>query len=272
MRFEDEWQDLHAKALKHLIRARVIMDQADNWADDEEDEPEYTYEAADGQETQDFQPTPSQSLSGSPEGKATGSPEQITSEIQTTISTLEDTPGLQQITKPLSDLSQNIQNSDHESEALPTCQLAQRLERLEQALQSLIQSVSVGPPTQIVVDGTTGSKSASEPLTPQARRDLALSKQKIALEQHWAGMDSLIQTFLQWRSSVNVSSPSYALCREEWLEKNGVPKEKRQVFINAVKNKQTKKRRQRALKEKKRVVVDPSGPTVTIVSTEAVAK
>lgn len=68
------------------------------------------------------------------------------------------------------------------------------------------------------VDLASTSISCSEPLIPKVQQDLEPSAPSLPLETCWDGMDSDLQKFKQWRSSVDVSKPDYVASRKVFLE------------------------------------------------------
>lgn len=143
---------------------------------------------------------------------------------------LEDMPstGL----KPMQDMIQSLET---------------KVSRLEQNLKKQTKSPIAAPRGQTMQGGVSGSSIASPPSTSQAQQGLAPSQSSPPSARLWVGMDSDVQTFLEWRSSKNTAHVDYAALRTEFLTGMGLTPIQQAVIVARTRNqgKRAQKKRQR---------------------------
>lgn len=162
--------------------------------------------------------------------------ENIASMQSSLTSQSQDTAGLKERLNKLDAVCGSMRNIESRlSESLSNL-LTTSVNTLEQRLTESIKSVSVDRPCQESLPSTSGLGTSLPPLTPAAQPVSVSSASTQPSVTRWATMDSDLLMLLEWRNSVDRSSPSYPHWREEYMTGKGFSQEQKKALVQRLKN------------------------------------
>ncbi|APG75849.1 hypothetical protein 1 [Hubei sobemo-like virus 7] len=193
---------------------------------------------------------PKDSSSGALEKRIELLAENIASIQSLLTSQSQDMGGLKERLNKLDTACVSMRNIESKLSETFASQLTMSVNTLEQRLTAQIKSVSDARPHPEKTASTNGSDTSSPPSIPEVPQVSVSSGSTQPSVMRWATMDSDFATMLEWRNSVDRSSPSYPHWREEYMTQKGFSTEQKKALVVRLKNYKVSSQRKVARKAK----------------------